>query len=104
DLPGRISLPVWPHPLVLAELISQASAVVGHSYHLAITALAFGVPVFSSANLSVGKYTALSRFETIFPLPKESETDPHVFIKLLGKSRPSPTVSATVDQLTDHWD
>jgi len=104
DLPGRISLPVWPHPLVLAELISQASAVVGHSYHLAITALAFGVPVFSSANLSVGKYTALSRFETIFPLPKESETDPHVFIKLLGKSRPSPTVSATVDQLTHHWD
>ena len=104
DLPGLVRLPVWPHPLLLAELISQAAAVIGHSYHLAITALAFGVPVFSSADLSVGKYTSLSGFETIFPLPKETETDPHLFITRLGKTRPSPAAGAALDQLAHHWD
>lgn len=104
DLPGSIRLPVWPHPLLLAELISQAAAVVGHSYHLAVTALAFGVPVFCSADLSFWKYTALSGFETIFPLPKETEIDPHWFIARVGKNRLSPAAGAALDQLAHHWD
>lgn len=104
DLPGLVRLPVWPPPLLLAELISQAAAVVGHSYHLAVTALAFGVPVFSSADLSFWKYTALSDFETIFSLPKEAEIDPHWFITRLGKNRPSPAARAALDQLAHHWD
>jgi lipopolysaccharide transport system ATP-binding protein len=104
DLPGLVRLPVWPHPLLLAELISQAAAVVGHSYHLAVTALAFGVPVFCSADLSFWKYTALSGFETIFPLPKKTEIEPHWFITRLGKNRPSPAARAALDQLAHHWD
>ena len=104
DLPGLVRLPVWPPPLLLAELISQAAAVVGHSYHLAVTALAFGVPVFSSADLSFWKYTALSDFETIFSLPKETEIDPHWFITRVGKIRPSPAACAALDQLAHHWD
>jgi lipopolysaccharide transport system ATP-binding protein len=104
DLPGSVRLPVWPHPLLLAELISQARAVVGHSYHLAVTALAFGVPVFCSADLSFWKYTALSGFETIYPLSKEAEIDPDWFITRLGKSRPSQTACAALDQLAHHWD
>jgi len=104
DLPGVVHLPEWPHPLLLAELISQAAAVIGRSYHLAITALAFGVPVFSSADLSVGKYTSLEGFETIYPLPDETEMDPHLFITRLGKTRPSPEACATLDQLDHHWD
>jgi homopolymeric O-antigen transport system ATP-binding protein len=103
-LPGTTHLPVWPPPLLLAELISQAAAVVGHSYHLAITALAFGVPVFNSADLSVGKYTSLSGFEAVFPLPKDTERDLHLFMTRLGKTRPSPTVSAALGRLTRHWD
>jgi homopolymeric O-antigen transport system ATP-binding protein len=103
-LPGLIRLPVWPHPMLLAELISNASAVVGLSYHLAITALAFGVPVFSSADLTVGKYTALSGFETVFSLPKKTETDPQVFIRRLGKTAPSPAARAARCQLARHWD
>jgi lipopolysaccharide transport system ATP-binding protein len=103
-LPGLIRLPVWPHPLLLTELISQAAAVVGQSYHLAITALAFGVPVFSSADLTVGKYTALSGFETIYPLPKETDTDPLWFVTRLGKTTPTRAALAARDQLAQHWD
>jgi lipopolysaccharide transport system ATP-binding protein len=104
DLPGLVRLPVWPPPLLLAELISQAAAVVGHSYHLAVTALAFGVPVFSSADLSFWKYTALSDFETIFSLPKETEIDPQWFITRVGKNLPSPAACAALGQLAHHWD
>ncbi len=104
DLPGLVRLPSWPPPLLLAELIGQAAAVVGHSYHLAVTALAFGVPVFSSADLSFWKYTALSDFETIFSLPKETEMDPRWFITRVGKNRPSPAACAALDQLARHWD
>jgi lipopolysaccharide transport system ATP-binding protein len=104
DLPGMVRLENWPHPLLLAELISQAAAVVGHSYHLAVTALSFGVPVFCSANLSFWKYTALSSFETIFPLPQETETDPQWLLTRLGKTRPSPAAALALDQLAHHWD
>jgi len=104
ELPGFVRLPVWPHPLLLAELISQATAVVGHSYHLAVTGLAFGVPVFTSADLSFWKYTALSDFETIFPLPKATEINPQWFITRLGKTRPSAAAFTALDQLARHWD
>lgn len=103
DLPGLVRLPAWPHPLLLAELISQGAAVVGRSYHLAITALTFGVPVFCSADLTVGKYTPLLRFDTIYSLPKE-ETDPDWFVTRLGKTAPTTAARAARDQLAQHWD
>jgi lipopolysaccharide transport system ATP-binding protein len=89
---------------LLAELISQAAGVVGHSYHLAITALASGVPAFTPVDLSVGKYAALQGFETIYPLAKDKELDPDWFIKRLGKTMPSPSVLTARKQLTQHWD
>ncbi|HLG14271.1 MAG TPA: polysaccharide pyruvyl transferase family protein [Blastocatellia bacterium] len=104
DLPGLVRLPTWPHPLVLAELISQAAAVVGLSYHMSITALACGVPVFTSADLAVGKYTALSDFETVYALPAETTTDAQQFTARLGKTAPSAKARAALDQLSYHWD
>ena len=104
DLPGVVHLNAWPRPLLLAELISQAAAVVGHSYHLAVTALAFGVPAFCSADLSFWKYTALSDFETLYAIPQDAEIDPQWFAERLGKSSPSPKAYAALDRLTQHWD
>lgn len=104
DLPGLVRLRAWPHPLLLAELISHATAVVGHSYHLAITALAFGVPVFSSANLSEGKFTALADFEAVYPFAKVSDWDIDLFIARLEKGPLSPKIRIAHDQLGRHWD
>ncbi len=103
DVPGLVRLPDWPPPLVLAELISRSAAVVGQSYHLLVTALACGVPAFNSADLSVGKYTALSGFETIHPLPK-AESDPYEFLARLGRKAPAATARAALDELARHWD
>lgn len=104
DLPRFVRLPVWPHPLLLAELIGHASAVVGHSYHLAITALAFGVPVFTSADLTVGKFTAFSGLTTMYPLPDETKAGPDWFVSRLERTTPTPATRAALDQLAQHWD
>ncbi|MDP9194768.1 MAG: polysaccharide pyruvyl transferase family protein [Acidobacteriota bacterium] len=104
NLPGFLGLPAWPDPLLLAELISHASAVVGHSYHLAITALACGVPVFTWSDLSVGKFTALRDFETVYPLSAVEESGPEWFLSRVGKREPLPALEANLSLLADHWD
>lgn len=104
DLPGLVRLPAWPHPLLLAELISKSAAVVGYSYHLAITALASGVPVFTPVDLSTGKYSALLAYERIFPLPEEGESEPEQFISRLGKTAPCQAAQVARDQSVRHWD
>ena len=102
DLPGLVRLPVWPRPLLLAEVIRHAAAVVGPSYHLAITALTAGVPIFSPANLAIGKFPGLADFPSIHPLP--DERDPDWFTSRLGKTAPPAQVGAALARLTAHWD
>lgn len=102
-LAGAKTLPQWPHPLLLAGLVDQAEAVVGHSYHLAITGLCRGVPVFTPADLGVGKYAALAGFELIHPAPCD-EVDPGWFEERLGKREPAEAVGRAGDMLAQHWD
>ncbi|QRY77339.1 polysaccharide pyruvyl transferase family protein [Pseudomonas sp. PDNC002] len=104
DLARACSLPFWPEPLLLAELIAHSEAVVGHSYHLAISAIAFGVPVFSSADLNTGKYTALPVYERIFQLRRDQAIDPQWFRSNLGRQPCSRAASQAVVQLDEHWD
>ncbi|HZF08991.1 MAG TPA: polysaccharide pyruvyl transferase family protein [Thermoanaerobaculia bacterium] len=104
DLPGLVRLPSWPQRLVLAELIRQAAAVIGPSFHLAITALTAGVPIFSPADLTVGKFPGLQDFAGIYPLPTEHDPDPSGFLSRLGRAAVSPQVGAAVDRLAEHWD
>jgi lipopolysaccharide transport system ATP-binding protein len=89
-----VQLPFWPNPLLLAELIGESEGVVGHSYHLAITALVTGVPVFTWMDLSRGKFTILRDFDTIHKLPSTRE-------ELLAKLGRKPPVQVDVDT---HWD
>lgn len=104
DLPGMVRLSSWPHPLVIGELIGRSQAVVGHSYHFCITALACGVPVFTRQNLSVGKYSMLQDFESVFILDGEGEPDIDWFLSRVGKTTPSAAARATYKPLEKHWD
>jgi lipopolysaccharide transport system ATP-binding protein len=103
DLPGVIRLAEWPNPLLTAELIGRAEAVLGHSYRLSITALAAGVPVFRRVDLSAGKFTALQHFESIFILP-DGTLDPEWFLAHIGRTTPSAAAGATLGPLSAHWD
>ncbi|MCU1244094.1 MAG: hypothetical protein JWN02_4 [Acidobacteria bacterium] len=104
NLPGFLELATWPNPMLLAELISHAAAVVGHSYHLAITALTSGVPVFTWMDLSIGKFTALRAFETIYPLSAVEEFDTERFASRIGRRKPLPAMETNLGLLANHWD
>jgi lipopolysaccharide transport system ATP-binding protein len=104
DLPGLIKLPFLANPLMTAELICHAEGVVGSSMHLSITALSFGVPVFSSANLWEGKHAVLQEFEGIFPLPIEGAIYPPWMVSRLGKRAPGQSVIRAREQVAAHWD
>ncbi len=103
-VPGLVELPSWPHPLLLAELLAEAEAVIGYSYHLAVTALATGVPVFTPQPLVEGKFSALSAFDTIHALTDAREPELDWFVSRVGKTTPSTAVRATLGPLGDHWD
>ncbi len=103
-LPQFTALQDWPDPLLLAEFISHAEAVVGHSYHLMITALTSGVPAFTWVDLSLGKFTALREFETIHSQSTLRDSDAEWFLSRIGKRRPPPfppRVDAHWDQVAD---
>lgn len=102
-LPGEIRLPFWPAPRLLAELISRASAVAGHSYHLMITAATSGVPVFTWIDFSIGKFAALAGIETIRPLPLSVDAAGAFLATLRGEAGAAKPLDrfAEVDR---HWD
>ncbi len=104
QVPEIVCLPQWPNPLLLAELIAGASAVVGISLHLAITALACGVPVFRPADQLEEKHTTLSQFDTVFHFDNAQAISPECFTERLGRAAPSAAVRAVLGQLTGHWD
>lgn len=103
ELTGTYRLPDWPSPPVIAALISESEGVAGHSYHLAITALCAGVPVFTSSNLSIGKFTALSRFSTVYPLSTLDSDDPRWLADRIGRKDPSALIAEAEGQLEAHW-
>ncbi len=103
-IPGTITLPFWPTPLLIAEILGHAQAVIGHSYHLAISALVFGVPVLSTADLAVGKYTALAQMGHMHALPGEEALTEQWFTSRVGKTAPSAAMKAATLALGDYWD
>jgi lipopolysaccharide transport system ATP-binding protein len=103
DIPGLVRLASWPHPLLLAELIREAEAVIGYSYHLAITAVANGVPVFTPAPLTAGKFSALAAFDTIHA-PPDGPLDAAWLTARVGKQPPSAAARATLGPVARHWD
>jgi len=103
-IPNTLTLPFWPDPLLLAEILCHAQAVIGHSYHLSISALVFGVPVFSTADLSIGKYTALAQMGQMHALVHTQELTEQWFTSRLGKTEPSASIEASKKKLVTYWD
>lgn len=101
-VPGLVTLPGWPAPRVIADLVRNAELAVGHSYHLAITALTAGVPLLTPGPLDAGKYTALAGLGPITAL--DPEADAAGFRALLGRRPPSDGVAARRYAVDRHWD
>ncbi len=104
DYPDLVRLPAYPDPLLLAELVAGATAVIGISLHLAITAIVFGVPVFRPASALAGKYAGLSRHAQVHAFAVDREIDPAWFdARLAHRGRGSEMTGIEAD-LDRHWD
>ena len=104
DLPNVSRLGAWPHPLLLAELIGHASAVVGTSLHLCISALAFGVPAFRPANSFGGKYALLSGYEGVHRLDPQGHVDLSRLVAPRASKSQAPALARDLQRLAAHWD
>jgi lipopolysaccharide transport system ATP-binding protein len=104
DFPTALRLPQWPNPLLLTELIGTAEAVIGVSLHLAITALACGVPMFRPHESALGKYALLADFDTIHLFDNNREISPQWLQQKLGRTAPSVAVQKANEELKAYWD
>ena len=104
DLIDVVTLPTWPDPLLLAEIVQHAEAVVGHSYHLAITAMVAGVPVHTPGEFTDGKYTALAALGGVQALQLHSADDAVGFVAGLGRVARPAGIDDVLVQLQQHWD
>ena len=102
-LPCIVRPAYWPGPLVIAELIGRAEAVVGHSYHLCVTALSSGVPVFARHGLPECKYSVLRNFDGFFVLSPDLDPDIDWFLARVGRRPRSAAARATHEPLCHHW-
>jgi lipopolysaccharide transport system ATP-binding protein len=102
--PEAIRLPRWPDPLLLTELIAGSEGAIGDSLHLAIVALACGVPVFRSPRRDLRKYAMLERFDTVHSLKDESAASSEWLSARLGRKAPSQAALGAADAVKAHWD
>jgi len=99
-----VTLPSYPHPERIARLIRGASAVVGGSLHLGITAVAFGVPVFRPAQMSGGKYAVLSRHPNVHVFDADGSIDCDWFEARLKERNTADAMKEISARLERHRD
>lgn len=92
----------WPEPLLLAEIIAAADAIVARSLHASIVALVSGVPVHRFRSDPDPKYRILDSFEGV-QLWDESASNARL-TERLGRTTPAHDVRTTQSRLARHWD
>ena len=96
--------PEWPHPLVLAATVAAAEAVVAHSLHLSIAAIATGTPVFRRPPASGSKYEQLQTFDRVRYWETAADLRALVEGDRSSGDGAGPVVAEQLAQLRPHWD
>ena len=88
----------WPEPLLLAEIIANAEAVLGVSLHLSVVASCYGIPVYRPRYSRTSKFVVLDGLPNVFFLEDKPE--------LRGREE-IPADCTLVDryrsELDEHW-
>jgi lipopolysaccharide transport system ATP-binding protein len=93
----------WPGPLLLAEIISRAEAVVARSLHLSVVAIASGVPVHRHRSAREPKYEALIRVPGVYYWDDELDARGAMRDGLGRTSVPTQAVHRRMANLESHW-
>jgi hypothetical protein len=104
ELEDLLTLPSWPDPTVLAEVIAGSGGVVGTSLHLAIIAMSFGLPVFRPDSIVAGKYAPLAQYETVHTFGHDGDIGPEWFQERLDRRGLGSEMAETLRALQVHWD
>ena len=104
ELEDLLTLPSWPDPTVLAEVIAGSCGVVGISLHLAIIAMSFGLPVFRPDSIVAGKYAPLAQYETVHTFGHDGDIGPEWFQERLDRRGLGSEMAETLRALQVHWD
>ena len=96
-----VTLASWPAPLLLAELIGRAEAVVAHSLHLSIVALAHGVPVYRPPSPPNAKWGLLAQFQGVHTW---NGSGLGLALEDLGRREPGSEAANQSVRLAEHWD
>jgi hypothetical protein len=99
---GSICPDVWPTPLLLAEIVSRARAVIARSLHLSVVALASGVPVHRHRSGLDLKYTPLAEAEGIYFWEDRELVGPLLESSLVRHV--APAGASKRRELDRHWD
>lgn len=104
DLEGKIAqAKAWPEPLLIAELIANAEAVIAQSLHLTIVALSVGVPVHRPRSGEGSKYAQIEHIDGVHLW--DPGVDAAVEMRRgLGKRLPGVRITEIQAQLSSHWD
>ena len=100
---GLRRLADWPSPMLMAEVIARAEAVIAFSYHLSIVALVAGVPVHRLRDVGHAKIAALERSPGVHFWAADDDGGERL-LSALGRGAPGPDVAERVAQLETHWD
>lgn len=104
DLPEVVNIPPSTHPFLIADVIQGAEAVVGISFHLALTALTAGVAAFSPQGVSGGRLAGLSCLGDVVPIFEDGEPDTAAFQRMIGRTAVPPAVTDALRHSARHWD
>jgi hypothetical protein len=96
-----LSLPQWPDPLLLTELVARAEAVVAQSYHAGVVALSAGVPLYRPKSPPGWKYEALE-VDGVHMLGEGKRGE--VSALSFGRAEPTEAARERAAQLESHWD
>ena len=97
-------LAAWPSPLLLAELIVNADAIIARSLHLTIVALTRGVPVFRPATSDAHtKYAVVEELDGVGNW-NEGAGLIEALRNRSANGRPCDDVATRVRLLAAHWD
>jgi hypothetical protein len=101
--PPVVRLDNWPDPLLIAETIANAEAVLAQSLHLTIVALSCGIPVHRPAYGDSTKYGHIESMEGVHLWNVGSDAAEQMKAGL-GKRAPGMRVREILAQLSGHWD
>lgn len=91
--------PRWPGPAGMVELIANAAGAAGMSYHLGVTATAFGVPHWRPPSPPGWKYEVLEALPGVTVFGRDPAA-----ANRFGARTPSPDVTALRARVDAHWD